>query len=98
MTPKQVAELLIGIAKTQAAMLSAIEETLEKSSLAPQVKQAAGQKLYALQGGAKRRPITLSTLPAAVLQSALAPNSPAGRTLEKTTLAQVLQLLEQPKP
>ena len=98
MTPKQITDLLVGMAEAQAAMLDAVSETFEKGPGLPALKQAAGNGLHLLQGGNKQKPITFETLPAKVLQAALVPNSLAGRTLRETTLAEVQKLLQASKP
>lgn len=98
MTPHQTAELLVGIARAQAALLEAVIETLDKSALQTEVKNAAMQKLHLAQGGNKRRPLTLESLPSVVLSAALSPNSSAGRSLLETTKEQVDKLLPPQQP
>ena len=97
MSPKQVADLLVGIAEAQAALLTAITETFEKNAVVSEAKQAAARKLYALQGGQNKKPITFEVLPAKLLQTALAPGSHAGKTIHQTALAEVERLLTQPQ-
>ena len=93
MTPQQLAELLVGIAKAQAAVLSAVERTFDKSTPSA-VRQAAQQGLHGmLTHGTQRHPITFENLPAKLLEGALAPGSLAGRELGQTALSEVTRIL-----
>ena len=98
MTPKQVADLLVGIAEAQAAVLEAISTTFEKGPGLAQLKQAADSRLFAIQGGTNKKPNSFELLPAQVLRAALAPSTHLGRNLRQTTLAEVEKLLQEPKP
>jgi len=95
MSPAQLAELLVGIAEAQAAVLNAISATYEKGAVVSQAKQAADRNLHALQGGPNKRSVTLETLPAKVFQAALAPSSHAGKNIHQDTLAELERLLQQ---
>jgi len=92
MNSQQLAELLVGIAHAQAAILSAVERADPRAS--PAVRQAAQQLLQAsLVRGTERHAITFKNLPLKLLEGALAPGSLAGRELEKTALAEISRLL-----
>ena len=92
MNQQQLADLLVGIAKAQAAIVSAVERADPRAS--PAVRQAAQQLLHAsLVRGTERHAITFENLPLKLLEGALAPGSLAGRALEKTALAEVSRLL-----
>ena len=93
MTPQQLAGLLVGIARSQAAVLTAVERVDSKPS-SNSIRQAAQQILHAsLFRAGERRPATLQNLPQKLLDGALAPGSSADKDLEKTALADVTRLL-----
>ena len=93
MSPDQLAQLLVGIAKSQAALLEAISATLDKSPV-PALKQAAQNSVHALLGGQNKKAITLELLPAKLLEAALAPGSLSYREIQKTAQAEVSRLLK----
>jgi hypothetical protein len=94
MSPQQVAELLVGIARAQAEVLAAIHTTIEGSDAISPVTQTAKENLSVLSVENKNKPLTLQTLPASVLCSALAKGSNADKTLLETTLKEVSRLLK----
>ena len=94
MTPEQLAQVLIGIARAQANVLSAVEEKLDKSSLKEVRQRAQALNHSALTDTShKKLPVTLQTLPIKLLEAALAPGSVAGKEIEKTALAESRRLL-----
>lgn len=93
MNAEQLADLLIGIAKSQAAILTAVERKLDKSAT-HEVRQALQQINHAsLTRGADKIPITFENLPTKLLEAALAPGSVAGREIRSTALSEVTRLL-----
>ena len=93
MTPQQLSELLVGISRAQATILTAVEKTLDKIST-HQLRQVAQQlNNVALTQGAEKKKITFETLPNKLLEAALAPGSMAGREISATALTEVTRLL-----
>jgi hypothetical protein len=93
MNPQQLADLLVGIARTQAAIVAAVDRTSGKSP-SFEVQQAAGAIVHTmLTRGTERAAVTFQNLPAKLLEGALAPASHAGKELEKTALNEVSRLL-----
>ena len=95
MTPSQIAELIIGIAKTQAAIVNAVSAVVDNGKFQPDVKQQVGNALYSLLGGQHQQPPQWSNLNAQALRDVLARGSHAEKNLEKTMLAQVETLLQE---
>lgn len=93
MTPEQLSELLVGIARTQAAVIEALER-LDKSPM-PAVRQEVRNSLCGLlNAGQEARPISLETLPAHLLEAALAPSSHAGQVIRRTAADNLKRLLK----
>lgn len=95
MTPSQIAELIIGIAKTQAAIVNAVSAVVDNGNFQPQVKLKVDAALHGLRGGQHQQSPQWSNLNAQALQAALAPTSPAMKSLHETMLAQVETLLQE---
>ena len=98
MTPSQIAELIIGIARTQAAIVNAVAAVaavVETGNGPSQLKQKVDNAVHSLQGGPHRQPPQWPNLNAQALQAVLARGSPAEKSLEKTMLAQVETLLQE---
>lgn len=94
MNAQQLADLLVGVVQTQAAILTAVERSIGESSTSG-VRQATQQALHTLlTHGNVRDPITMKNLPAKLLEGAIAPGSHAGRELEKTAIEEVSRLLD----
>ena len=95
MTPSQIAELIIGIARTQAAIVNAVSAVIEIGIVPSHVKQKVDVALHGLRGGQHQQPPQWSNLNAQALQAVLARGSHAEANLEKTMLAQVETLLQE---
>ena len=95
MNPQQLADLMVGIARTQAAIAAAVDR-ISGNSPTSSVQQAAGAIVHTmLTRGTDRAAITFQNLPAKLLEGALAPGSLSDRELEKTAINEVSRLLAQ---
>lgn len=95
-TEKQLSEILIGIAKTQAAIIGALREPNDIKLLSAVQSRVGG--LVGV-GRATKPPITFENLPAHLLLKALSTPGPHGQTIEQFASQEVGKLLgksEQP--
>ena len=93
MTPKQLSEVIIGIAEVQAAVVTAVSELVEPGRVVSELKQKLGNALLAHSGGHAAKS-EFRTLCAKALQAKLAPGSHADRTLEQTLEEDIARLLK----
>lgn len=111
MTNLELAKLLAGIAKAQAALLRGIEMGIQQQLAHPnepvmgvanpRIHMAVVQTVAAQYGagpGQQRREITLETLPSELLNTALGPTGRPGQpTIERHALDMLNRLLEAPR-
>ena len=84
MTPQQLADILIGIAKAQANVLSAIESKLDRT-VTHEIRQAVQNLNHAaLTQGNQKQPITLQTLPIKLPGASAASSNLMGRVCKVT--------------
>ncbi len=90
-TKEELTEILVGIAKTQAAVVNALREKGGGVELLATVQRTVGGLVGS--GKPNKPPVTFSNLSAHLLLKALSTPSPQGQTLEQLASQEVGRLL-----
>ena len=90
-TKEELTEILVGIAKTQAAVVNALREKGGGVELLATVQRTVGGLVGS--GKPNKPPVTFSNLSAHLLLKALSTPSPQGQTLEQLASQEVGKLL-----
>ena len=90
-TKEELTEILVGIAKTQAAVVNALREKGGGVELLATVQRTVGGLVGS--GKPNKPPVTFSNLSAHLLLKALATPSPQGQSLEQLASQEVGRLL-----
>ena len=90
-TKEELTDILVGIAKTQAAVVNALREKSGGVELLATVQRTVGG--VAGLGRPNKQPITFSNLPAHLLLKALSTPGPQGQSLEQLASQEVGRLL-----